>query len=68
MTNQKVKVNHFFLENKISGCSSNIKIKKIKKIDNNTLIISSPESVCWLLNIRGYDLPNTPFGTIKTNN
>ena len=52
----------FFLENKISGCSSNIKIKKIKKkIDNNTLIISSPESVCWLLNIRGYDLPNTPL-------
>ena len=52
----------FFLENKISGCSSNIKIKKIKKkIDNNTLIVSSPESVCWLLNIRGYDLPNTPL-------
>ena len=52
----------FFLEEKFSGCASNIKIKKIKKeIDNNTLIISSPESVCWLLNIRGYDLPNTPI-------
>ena len=52
----------FFLEKKFSGCASNIKIKKIKKeIDNNTLIISSPESVCWLLNIRGYDLPNTPI-------
>ena len=40
----------------------NIKIKKIKKkLLNNILIIGSPESVCWLLNIRGYDLPNTPL-------
>ena len=52
----------FFLEKKFSGCSSEIKIKKIKKkLLNNILIISSPESVCWLLNIRGYDLPNTPL-------
>ena len=52
----------FFLDNKISGCSSYIKIKKIKKnIGNNTLLISSPESVCWLLNIRGHDLLNTPL-------
>ena len=54
--------NIFFLEKKFSGCSSEEKLKKIKKnILNNTLIISSPESVCWLLNIRGHDLPNTPI-------
>ena len=52
----------FLLEKKFSGCSSLEKIKKIKKkISSNTLIITSPESVCWLLNIRGYDLPNTPL-------
>ena len=52
----------FFLEKKFSGCSSLEKIKKIKKIiSSSTLIITSPESVCWLLNIRGYDLPNTPL-------
>ena len=52
----------FFLDKKFSGCSSLEKIKKIKKIiSSRTLIITSPESVCWLLNIRGYDLPNTPL-------
>ena len=25
------------------------------------MVITSPESVCWLLNIRGYDLENTPL-------
>ena len=58
----KKKQPHFFLEKKFSGCSSEIKIKKVKKkLHNSILIISSPESVCWLLNIRGYDLPNTPL-------
>ena len=25
------------------------------------MVITSPESLCWLLNIRGYDLENTPL-------
>ena len=32
---------------------------KIKKADY--LFISSPENVAWLMNIRGYDNPNTPI-------
>ena len=36
-------------------------MKKIKPKDNTVLVISAPESVCWLLNIRGYDLDNTPL-------
>ena len=63
----------FLLEKKFSGYSTLEKIKKIKKkISSSTLIITSPESVCWLLNIRGYDLPNTPLVLsrliIKNNN
>ena len=36
-------------------------MEKIKPKDNTVLVISAPESVCWLLNIRGYDLDNTPL-------
>jgi Xaa-Pro aminopeptidase len=45
------------------------KILKSEKLDN--LFISSGENVCWLLNIRGKDLPNSPianFQAILTNN
>ena len=28
---------------------------------NQTLIMTSPESICWLLNVRGFDLPHTPL-------
>ena len=45
------------------------KILKSEKLDN--LFISSGENVCWLLNIRGKDLPNSPlanFQAILTSN
>ena len=46
---------------KYAGESFQEKLKKIKPKDNTVLVISAPESVCWLLNIRGYDLDNTPL-------
>ena len=54
----------YSIKNSIVGESSYNKIKrlskiiKLEKIDN--LFISSNENVCWLLNIRGKDLPNSP--------
>ena len=59
----------------ISGESSKRKINRLNKIlksdklDN--LFISSGENLCWLLNIRGKDLPNSPianFQAILTSN
>ena len=40
-----------------------IKIVNKNKIDN--LYISSGENVCWLLNIRGKDLPNSPVANFQ---
>ena len=41
------------------------KIKKvseiIKKKKSNYLFVSAPENVAWLLNIRGFDSPNSPI-------
>lgn len=53
----------FLLSQKLSGCSTKKKIKQILKIYRNMdfVIISSPESVCWLMNIRGNDLEHTPI-------
>ena len=44
--------NHFFKINKITNF---LKKKKI-----NYLFVSAPENVAWLLNIRGFDNPNSP--------
>ena len=53
----------FLLPTKISGLHSQEKIKLIKKKMGRfeEYIITSPESVCWLLNIRGGDLKFTPI-------
>lgn len=53
----------FLLPTKISGLPSQEKIKLIKKKMGRfeEYIITSPESVCWLLNIRGSDLKFTPI-------
>ncbi len=40
-----------------------IQIMKKKKIDYS--FISSGENICWLLNIRGRDLPNSPVANCK---
>lgn len=53
----------FFLPKTISGISSQDKIKKIKKKfqEYDFLFLTSPESIAWLLNIRGGDLKYSPL-------
>ncbi len=59
----------FSLYSDVAGESVNkkigrlIKIMKKKKIDYT--YISSGENICWLLNIRGRDLPNSPIANCK---
>lgn len=48
-----------------SGEESSAKRKKLanylqeKQLDG--ILLTSPDSICWLLNIRGHDIPHTPF-------
>ncbi len=55
----------FSLSEKDAGQSSQKKIKKVKKIltKNKTdyLLVTAPENVAWLLNIRGYDSEFSPI-------
>lgn len=53
----------FFLPKKYTGFSAKFKIKMLKKklVGFDCLVITSPESVSWLLNIRGFDLMFTPL-------
>jgi Xaa-Pro aminopeptidase len=55
----------FSLDQKIVGENYKKKISKIKKILNKNksdyLFITAPENVAWLLNIRGWDNPNSPI-------
>ena len=59
----------FSINTIVSGESTNKKINRFvklmikKKIDYS--YISSGENVCWLLNIRGKDLPNSPIANCK---
>ena len=59
----------FSLNEKITGESHNSKInkiiKKIKSYKIDYIFISAPENVAWLLNIRGYDNPNSPIPNCK---
>jgi len=69
-TNKIVNENYFFtLSKKITGRSTiskiNSVIKLMKKQKINHLFISSGENVCWLLNIRGKDLPNSPVANCQ---
>ncbi len=69
-TNKIVNENYFFiLSKKITGRSAiskiNSVIKLMKKQKINHLFISSGENVCWLLNIRGKDLPNSPVANCQ---
>ncbi len=68
-TKQK-KLKKFYILNKnVTGESYNSKLRKInkhlvkKKIDY--LYVSASENVCWLLNVRGKDLPNSPLANCK---
>ncbi len=55
----------FSLKDDVVGESYKKKINKVAKIlkknKSNYLFISAPENVAWLLNIRGYDNPNSPI-------
>ena len=55
----------FSLKNKIVGENYKTKIMKIRKYLNKNksdyLFITAPENIAWLLNIRGYDNPNSPI-------
>ena len=55
----------YSLSKNIAGESNYEKIKKIinflKKNKLDFIFITSPENVAWLLNIRGYDNPNSPI-------
>tara|TARA_Y100000590_G_scaffold396577_1_gene477393 strand:- start:895 stop:2592 length:1698 start_codon:yes stop_codon:yes gene_type:complete len=59
----------YVLKKNITGESSNLKIIKLtrslKKKKINYLFVSASENVCWLLNIRGEDLPNSPIANCK---
>ena len=59
----------FSLSKKIAGESHSSKIKKIKKILSHNkcdyLFISAPENVAWILNIRGWDNPNSPISNCR---
>ena len=55
----------YSLQKNITGENHLTKINKIsnflKKNKKNFLFVSSPENVAWLLNIRGFDNPNSPM-------
>tara|TARA_Y100001936_G_C16073111_1_gene672134 strand:- start:1062 stop:2741 length:1680 start_codon:yes stop_codon:yes gene_type:complete len=59
----------FKLNSSVAGESVNQKINRLKKIMKRKKIdyiyISASENVCWLLNIRGQDLPNSPVANCK---
>ena len=64
----------YFINNLITGESSTSKIERLTKIIKKekieNLFVSAGENICWLLNIRGKDLPNSPivnFQVILTN-
>jgi len=63
---EEIKTKPFYsLEKNIVGETHNSKILKIvnflKSNKADYLFISAPENVAWLLNIRGYDNPNSPI-------
>ncbi len=58
--------NYFFnLENKYAGETVLSKVNRLKRIlkknKSDSIFISAPENVAWLLNIRGSDNPNSPI-------
>ena len=69
--NEKVNKNNlvYSIGSLVAGESIKSKIKRLKKIIENekidNLFISSGENVCWLLNIRGKDLPNSPIANFQ---
>src|SRR5690606_35618781 len=50
---------------KFSGRPSESKIDTLTAAmyltETDALVLTMPEDICWLLNVRGGDVPNTPF-------
>ncbi|MDA7699994.1 aminopeptidase P family protein [Candidatus Pelagibacter sp.] len=59
----------YSLDTKIVGESYSSKISKVVKFLKNNkadyCFVSAPENVAWLLNIRGYDNPNSPIANAR---
>ncbi len=59
----------YSLKTKIAGESVEQKVNRLIKIMSkrkiNYIFISASENICWLLNIRGKDLPNSPVANCK---
>jgi Xaa-Pro aminopeptidase len=59
----------YSLNKKIVGEAYTSKISKVVKFLKNNKVdycfISAPENVAWLLNIRGYDNPNSPIANAR---
>ena len=53
--------NFFMLEERFTGQSFNEKVNQIRPKDKINFSYQFTESVCWLLNIRGHDVENTPL-------
>ncbi len=55
----------YSLNDEITGENYKNKIKKVSKmllkVKADYLFVSAPENIAWLLNIRGYDNPNSPL-------
>ena len=66
---KEIKKNFFILKDKIIGENFKSKLNRVtfflKKRKIKYFYVSSSENVCWLLNIRGYDLPNSPLANCK---
>ena len=62
---EKITKPFYSLKKNIVGESHNAKILKIvkylKSCKADYLFVTAPENVAWLLNIRGYDNPNSPI-------
>ena len=62
---EKITKPFYSLEKKIVGETHQSKITKVASFLNSKkadfLFVSAPENVAWLLNIRGYDNPNSPI-------
>ena len=62
---EKISKSFYSLKNDIVGESHTSKILKIvnylKSNKADYLFVSAPENVAWILNIRGYDNPNSPI-------
>jgi len=52
----------FQIPNKVAGVDSKTKITQILQgLEADALLLTKPENICWLLNIRGRDLEFTPI-------